>query len=285
LGYLDRVDPDSARVARERYGCLTPWQNDPAVYGRAVVTGTFRGCEEQVVAMLRHMLDKRMEYVGRDGERYHDALQNARLVANAERYYRVMYYGSRDSWNLRDQHMFETLQVLLAFRGPQTKAVIWEHNSHVGNAAATEMGTRGELNVGELARRAYGDAAYLVGFGTDHGTVAAATDWDGPMQIKTVRPAHPESYEKVCHDAALDAFLLPLRQPRRDSLRDELTAARLERAIGVIYRPDTELQSHYFQAVLPQQFDEFVWFDATQAVRALPGIDAREMPDTYPFGL
>ncbi len=159
------------------------------------------------------------------------------------------------------QHMFETLQVLLAFRGPGTKAVIWEHNSHVGNAAATEMGARGELNVGQLARETFKDAAYAIGFGTDHGTVAAASDWDGPMEIKAVRPAHPESYERVCHQAGGGAFLLPLRYPRRADVRDELSPARLERAIGVIYRPETELASHYFQAVLPAQFDEYIWFD------------------------
>ena len=285
LRYLDDVDPDAARVARVRYGSLTPWQGDPAAYGRAVTTGGYRACEEQVVAMLRDMLDQRLDYQLRDGERYLDALQNARLVANAERYYRAMYYGSRASWNLRDQHMFETLQVLLAFRGPETKAVIWEHNSHIGNAAATEMGARGELNVGQLARTTFGDGAYLVGFGTDHGTVAAASDWDGPMEVKQVRPAHAESYERLCHDTAVGAFLLALRQPRRREVRDELMPARLERAIGVVYRPETELASHYFQAVLPAQFDEYVWFDETHAVTPLGHAQTRGTPETYPFGL
>lgn len=285
LRYLDGVDPDAARVARVRYGCLTPWEGDPAAYGRAVVTGAYRACEEAVVAILRDMLDQRLQYQLRDGERYLDALQNARLVANAERYYRAMFYGSRESWNLRDQHMFETLQVLLAFRGPETKAVVWEHNSHIGNAAATEMGARGELNVGQLARSTYGSRAYLVGFGTDRGTVAAASDWDGPMDVKRVRPAHAESYERLCRDAAVPAFLLALREPRRREIRDELTPARLERAIGVVYRPETELASHYFQAVLPVQFDEFVWFDETRAITALPAPTAHGVPDTFPFGL
>ena len=285
LRYLDSVDPAAATVARARYGCLTPWQTDPAAYGRAVVTGGYRGCEQQVVAMLRDLLDKRLDYQLRDGERYLDALQNARLVANAERYYRVMYYGSRDSWNLRDQHMFETLQVLLAFHGPNTKAVVWEHNSHVGDATATEMGARGELNVGQLARAAFGEAAYLVGFGTDRGTVAASTDWGGPMELKQVRPAHPESYEKLCHDSSVEAFLLALRHPRRSALREELTHARLERAIGVVYRPETELASHYFQAVLPRQFDEYVWFDETHAVTPIAGRESHDVPETYPFGL
>ncbi len=285
LRYLDEVDPDAARVARTRYGYLTPWQSDPAAYGRAVVTRGYRDCEEQVVAMLSDLLDQRLAYQLRDGDRFLDALQNARVVANAERYYRAMYYGSRESWNLRDQHMFETLQLVLAFRGPDTKAIVWAHNSHVGNATATEMGVRGELNIGQLARTTFGDAAYLVGFGTDHGTVAAATDWDGPMEVKQVRPSHAESYERLCHDAAVPAFLLPLRHPRRDAVRDELTAPRLERAIGVIYRPETELASHYFQAILPAQFDEYVWFDETRAVTPLATTETRGMPETYPFGL
>ncbi len=285
LRYLDRVDPAAAVVARERYGSLTPWQSDPAAYGRAVVSGSYRGCEEQVVAMLRDMLDKRLEYQRADGGCYLDGLQNAHLVANAERYYRTMYYGSRESWNLRDEHMFETLQLLLAFRGPTAKAVIWEHNSHVGNAKATEMGARGELNVGQLARAAFGEAAYLVGFGTDHGTVAAASDWDAPMEVKHIRPAHADSYERLCHDSSVEAFLLALRRPRRPEVRDELSHARLERAIGVIYRPETELASHYFQAVLPMQFDEYVWFDETRAVVPLAGPEVHGVPDTYPFGL
>jgi protein-L-isoaspartate(D-aspartate) O-methyltransferase len=285
LRYLDSVDRDAAQLARARYASLTPWQTDPAAYGRAVVTAGYRACEEQVVAMLRDLLDKRLAYQQRDGERYLDALQNARLVASAERYYRAMYYGARESWNLRDRHMFETLQVLLAFRGGDTKAVIWEHNSHVGNAAATEMGARGEINVGQLARATFGDAAYLVGFGTDRGTVAAASDWDGPLEIKQIRPAHVESYEWLCHASTIGAFFLALREPRHPALRDELAAARLERAIGVIYRPESELASHYFQAVLPQQFDEYIWFDQSAAVTPLGAVKRAGPPDTYPFGL
>jgi protein-L-isoaspartate(D-aspartate) O-methyltransferase len=286
LRYLDSVDAEAAAVARRRYGCLTPWQGDPGAYGRAVVTGGFRGCEAAAVQMLRDMLDRRIAYMTGDGDRFLDALQNARVVADAERYYRVMYYGSRESWNLRDQHMFETLQTILAFRGPETKAVVWEHNSHVGDAAATEMGVRGELNVGRLCRAEYGDTAYLVGFGTDHGTVAAATDWDVPMEVKRVRPAHPESYERLCHESGRAAFLLALRNPVRDAVRVELAPPRLERAIGVIYRPDTELQSHYFQATLPVQFDEYVWFDETRAVTPLATVpESHDVPDTYPFGV
>jgi protein-L-isoaspartate(D-aspartate) O-methyltransferase len=285
LGYLDRVDPGAAAVARARYSCLSPWEHDPARYGRAVVTGRFTGCEEGVVATLTDLLRQRLDYAARDGDSFLDAAQNALVVADAERYYRVMYYGSVDSWNLRDQHMFETLQTVRAHRGPGTTVVVWEHNSHTGDASATEMGARGEHNVGLLCRREYGEDAFLVGFGTDRGTVAAASDWGGPMEIKAVRPSHARSYERVCHDTGLPAFLLHLREPERAELRDELMAPRLERAIGVIYRPQTELQSHYFQAVLPQQCDEYVWFDESTAVTPTPTRGTAGMPETYPFGL
>jgi protein-L-isoaspartate(D-aspartate) O-methyltransferase len=185
--------------------------------------------------------------------------------------------------------MFDTLQALLKFYGPDSRGIVWEHNSHVGNATATEMSTRGELNVGELCRAAFHDRAYVVGFGTDHGTVAAASDWDEPMQRMRVRPAHADSYERLFHESGLPAFALPLRTPRRAALRDELRAPRLERAIGVIYRPDTELASHYFYASLPDQFDELVWFDETGAVQPLDVAVARrtgsDLPETYPFGL
>ena len=283
--YLDEVDPDAARLARLRYGCLTPWEQDPALYGQAALMGRYETCEPQVVSTLVDLLQKQMDYEARDAENFLEALQNARVAANAERYYRIMYYGSRESWNLRDRHMFDTLETVLRFRGQNAKAVVWEHNSHIGNAAATEMGARGELNVGQLAREQHGDGAFLVGFGTDHGTVAAATNWDEEMQIKTVRPSHPESYERLCHDTGIPAFLLHLRDPRRDEVREKLESPRLERAIGVIYRPETELQSHYFQAVLPWQFDEYIWFDESRAVTPLGGPELAGMPETYPFGL
>lgn len=287
LAYLDKVDPDAAKVARHRYGALTPWQKDPAAYGQAVLVGRYESSEQAVVTMLRDMLGRRVEYARKDGERFFDAAMNARVVANAERYYRAMYYGSAASWNLRDGHMFDTLQSLLAFYGPESKGIIWEHNSHVGNAAATEMSVRGEYNVGQLCRTTFGPAAHIVGFGTDHGTVAAASNWDAPMQRMTVRPAHAESYERICHESGVRAFALHLRDPQRRVVRDELERPRLERAIGVIYRPETELASHYFQAALPHQFDEYIWFDETSAVRPLaaPKRESAELPETYPFGL
>ena len=285
LNYLDEVDPESAKVARERYGCLTPWQRDPATYGHAALTGSYPTCESHVARAVSDLLAKRRAYAEHDGERFLDAEQNARLVANAERYYRIMYYGSRASWNLRDSHMFETLKNLLTFHGADSKAVVWAHNSHVGNAAATEMAARGEYNIGQLCRKEFGEQAYLVGFGTHSGTVAAASDWDGPMEIKTVRPAVPDSYEQLCHATGLARFMLGLRDRGALCGPQGLGKERLERAIGVIYRPETELASHYFQASLPQQFDEYIWFDNTRAVTPLDTAEIKGLPDTYPFGV
>jgi protein-L-isoaspartate(D-aspartate) O-methyltransferase len=288
LEFLERADPEAAKVARARYGLLTPWHRDPAAYGEAVLTGAYKSVESEVVAVLRDLLEKRLEYARRDGEEVFDAGRNARVVAGAEAYYRTMYYGSAASWNLRDAHMFDTLLALLEHHGPDARAIVWEHNSHIGDARATDMSARGELNVGELCRERFGPAAWAVGFGTDRGSVAAATHWGGPMEIQRVRPARADSYERLCHDSTLRAFALHLRDPRRRELRDELLAPRLERAIGVVYRPETERASHYFHASLPEQFDEFVWFDETRAVTPLgvpAGRPEEDLPETYPFGL
>jgi protein-L-isoaspartate(D-aspartate) O-methyltransferase len=285
LNYLDEVDPASAKVARERYGCLTPWQRDPATYGHAALTGSYPTCEVHVVRALTDLLAKRRAYAEHDGERFLDAEQNARLIANAERYYRIMYYGSRASWNLRDGHMFETLKNLISFHGPDSKAVVWAHNSHVGNAGATEMTVRGEHNLGQLCREEFGAAAYLIGFGTHSGTVAAASDWNGPMEVKAVRPSLPNSYERLCHATGLARFMLGLRDRGNLCGPSSLGQERLERAIGVIYRPESERTSHYFRANLPQQFDEYIWFDDSRAVTPLDTDEIKGLPDTYPFGV
>lgn len=285
LDYLESVDPATAEVARVRYGCLLPWADDPSVYGRVVLTRQYKSCEESALAMLTDLLKKRLDYSSADGERFFNAEQNAQLIANAERYYRTMYYAEQNSWNQRDQHMFDTLEAVLDFRGADAKAIVWAHNSHIGDARATQMSARGELNIGQLVRQKYGHAAYLIGFGTDHGTVAAASEWGGPMEVKPVRPSHLDSYERVCHEVNTDNFLLPLRHPLQAMVRERLLAERLERAIGVIYRPETELQSHYFYASLPQQFDEYIWFDESHAVEPLSREVREGMADTYPFGL
>jgi protein-L-isoaspartate(D-aspartate) O-methyltransferase len=285
LAYLDEVDPKAAAVARERYGCLTPWQKEPSTYGRAVLTEGYHKCEEAVIRQCRELLEKGLQYASQDSDSFLDAAQNARLIAAAERYYRIMYYGGAESWNLRDTHMFETLSHVLDARGMDGKAIVWAHNSHIGDARYTEMGVvREELNIGQLCRqRIAGDAA-LIGFGTHSGTVAAASDWGRDMEIKRLRPSHRDSYERLCHDAGIPRFLLDLGKDR--ALRSRLLEPRLERFIGVIYRPDTELMSHYADASLPQQFDAFVWFDETSAVKPLSREHARPgVPDTYPFGL
>jgi protein-L-isoaspartate(D-aspartate) O-methyltransferase len=286
LDYLDGIDPESAVIARERYGCLTPWQKEPATYGRAVLTAGYRRCEDAVVAQCRDLLNRRLEYAARDGKDYFDAAQNARLVAAAERYYRIMYYGGPASWNLRDTHMFETLCHILDTGGPDAKAVVWAHNSHIGDARYTDMGiVRDELNIGQLCRQRFGRDTALIGFSTHAGTVTAATDWDGEMQTMSVRHSHHNSYERLCHEAAVPRFLLDF--DRHQLLSQRLAEPpRLERFIGVIYRPETELLSHYAEASLARQFDAFVWFDETSALTPLGPEHAKPgTPDTYPFGL
>lgn len=286
LEYLDKTDPDAAQAARRRYACLTPWQSEPAAYGRALLSNPERACEEAVVAQLRALLGKRLEYAGDDGERFFDAAQNARLVAAAERYYRSLYYGAAESWNLRDRHMFETLEHLLAERGGNSKAVVWAHNSHIGDASATEMGrTRGELNLGQLCRERFGAGAALLGLSTDTGTVAAAADWDGPMEVMRVRPSRADSYEHLTLATGLPRLLLDLRPGvLDDELRGALDQPRLERFIGVIYRPRTELQSHYVRASLASQFDAWLWLRDTTAVAPLIAGSGSGEDDTYPFG-
>jgi erythromycin esterase-like protein len=292
VDYLVRIDPAEALRARDRYSCFDHVGGEGQAYGHALAYSNAIPCENEVVAQLIELRHRSGAYLHRAGwiaeDEYFFAEQNARLVRNAEEYYQQMYRAEVSSWNLRDRHMAGTLDALIEHLDRQfhrAKVVVWEHNSHVGDARATQMGARGELNVGQLARETFADAAYLVGFGTDRGTVAAASDWDGPMEIKAVRPSHAESYERVCHDSTVPAFLLALRQPWRREVRDELAVARLERAIGVVYRPETELASHYFQAVLPAQFDEYIWFDETHAVTPLGAGRPHGAPDTYPFGL
>lgn len=285
LKYLEEVDPGTAEVARVRYGCLTPWADDPSLYSLAVLTRQYRECEKEVLTTLQNLLKKRIEYSLADGEKFFNVEQNAKLVANAERYYRTMYYAESNSWNQRDQHMFETLQDVLKFRGPESKVVIWAHNSHIGDSSATQMSASGEINLGQLVRQKYGDKTYIIGFGTDHGTVAAASEWGGPLEIKQVQPSHIDSYERVCHEVKTDNFLLPLRQPLQKITRKKLLSERLERAIGVIYKPESEVQSHYFYASLPHQFDEYIWFDETRAVEALAKETTKGIPDTFPFGV
>lgn len=283
LKYLQGVDPATAEIARQRYACLDPW-DDPTAYGAATISGRYESCEKEVLQMLKDLLNKQIQYAQNDGVRFFDAVSNARLIADAEHYYRIMYYGSQESWNWRDQHMFETLKSLMNFSGSHSKAVIWEHNSHIGDMRATQMGKLKEVNVGQMCREYFGQQAYLIGFGTDHGQVAAASYWDGNLEIKEIQPAHPDSYEGIFHTLSQKQFLLPFEDL---DTRAVLVRPHLERAIGVIYRPENEMQSHYFWASLPKQFDEYIWFDETNAVTPLKPTEQPTVKEeeTFPFGV
>jgi erythromycin esterase-like protein len=293
IGFLELVDPEAARRARQRYECFDHFGEDSQAYGYATELGLTQSCEDQAVQQLLD-LQRQATKVFEEGEglledQFFHAEQNARLVKNAEEYYRTMFRGRISSWNLRDRHMAETLGALMSHfdrRYGRSKIVVWEHNSHIGDARATSMGDTGEWNVGQLSREQFGNDAVLVGFSTYHGTVTAASDWDGPAERKRVRPALPGSWETLFHGMNVPAFFLRLRPPR--PALDALERIRLERAIGVIYRPDTERASHYFEARLPSQFDAVVHFDETRAVEPLDrsaGWDTGEPPETYPTGL
>jgi erythromycin esterase-like protein len=294
IDFLEEQDPELARVASRRYGCLDPWAENPAAYGRHSLVEGYARCEVGVIQMLKDLLQKQIDCFAEECDEWLDAAANARLVKDAEAYYRVMYYGSAESWNLRDTHMFDTLNMILDAKGPNSKAVVWAHNSHIGNAAFTDMGReRDELNIGQLVKEKWNGQARLIGFGTHTGTVAAADDWDEPMRIKRVRPSLPDSYERMSHDSGVERFLLDLREGDVGrEVKQALMEPRLERFIGVIYRPETERWSHYSHAILPKQFDGWVWFDETQAVSPLPGEQRPGEPhvvtgeeETYPFGL
>ena len=236
--------------------------------------------------MLVDLLTKALSQARRAGDSFFDAVQNARVVSGAEKYCRVMYYGSAESWNLRDTQMFQILKEIMNHVGPDAKAVVWAHNSHIGDARVTDMGVnRDELSIGQLCREEWGTDAALIGFGTHSGTVTRATDWGGPMEIKAVRPSHPESHEAVGHAAGGERFLLDLRPAIDETLRAAMAEPRLERYTGVIYRPETERWSHYSHAILSDQYDGYVWFDRTEAVVPLPAEALPGKRDTFPFGL
>jgi erythromycin esterase-like protein len=291
LGYLRKVDPDAAERARHRYSCFEMFGEDPQAYGYASTLGVTRACEDEVTAQLLELRREAFAYASRDGrvaaDEYFFAEQNARLVANAENYYRAMFGGRAESWNVRDQHMMETLDSLLAHvgqPGQPSRAVVWAHNSHLGDARATDMSAGGELNLGQLVRERFGHDAWLVGFTTHTGTVTAARNWDDPAERRHVRPSMVGSYERLFHEAGVEQFLLFLRE---GPARDALWAQRLERAIGVIYRPESERHSHYFRTRLPEQFDAVLHIDKTSALEPLErwAYDEVDLPETYPSGI
>lgn len=290
LEYLERIDPEAAQRARARYACFDHFGKDEQAYGYATGLGIAESCEEEVVGQLVEMHRRAAEYARRDGriaaDEYFYASQNARLVINAEKYYRSMFRGRVSSWNLRDRHMVETLESLRQYLGPQAKVVVWAHNSHLGDARQTSMGQEGEWNVGQIVRELHDRDAVLVGLTTHHGTVTAASNWDGPAERKRVRPALGNSYEALFHDVGIPRFLLTFRNT--DHAAAALHESMLERAIGVIYRPETERASHYFQARLAKQFDAVIHFDETRAVEPLERTvewEEGEVPETFPTGI
>jgi len=292
LGYLQSVDPEAAKRARARYACFDHYHEDSQSYGYAAAYGISLSCENAAIEQLRDMQANRFGALESEGN-YSDELfyarQNAILVKNAEEYYRTMFRGRVSSWNLRDSHMSETLDALashLSRTDKPAKIVVWEHNSHVGDARATEIGQQGEWNVGQLAREKHGGDTYMVGFTTHHGMVTAATDWNEPAERRRVRPGIAGSYEDLFHRAGIPAFMLLLRGDK--NLESLLSQPRLERAIGVIYRPETERQSHYFHADLPRQFDAVIHIDETRAIEPLERTsnwETGEVAETYPFGV
>ncbi len=293
LAYLAKVDPVSAKRARKRYACFDHFGKDTQSYGLATGLGMTATCEEAVVNELVELRLRESEYLQRDGriaaDEFFCAEQNAFLIKNAEQYYRTMFRGEVSSWNLRDRHMMQALLELVAhmeqFSKP-AKVVVWAHNSHLGNARATQMSERGEFNLGQLARERFGHEAVLIGFTTHTGTVTAASEWDAPAERKRVRPAVPESYEMLFHHAGHPRFWLEFG--KNPDIALDLRGARLERAIGVIYRPETELASHYFSARLPDQFDAVLHFDHTRAVEPLERSsewEVGEVEETFPTGL
>lgn len=292
LQFLDVVDPDAAARARHRYACFDHFGSDPQAYGYATTLRLAPSCEREVIEQLVELQRSAGEYAERDGRLAPDSVffaeQNARLVRNAERYYRIMFLESESSWNLRDTHMAETLDALSRYLDRPThpaRVVVWAHNSHLGDARATEMSLRGELNLGQLVRSRAGVDARNIGFTTYTGSVTAANDWDGPAERMRVRPALPGSYEDVMHEVPLSNFYLNLRAP--SSAVNALMDPRLERAIGVIYRPRTERASHYFRSCLPEQFDALLHYEVTRAVEPLERSGAwerGEVPETFPTG-
>lgn len=285
IDYLEKVDTRLANLAKARYGCIEPYMSDPAVYGKMVLSKQMISCEKDILKMLIDLLKNKNKLD--NSPEYYYAYQNANVVVDAERYYKAMYYGSAESWNLRDFHMFHTLKSLLTYFKPNAKAIVWAHNSHIGNALATEMYSRGEINIGHLCKEHFGEQSYHIGFGTHTGTVAAANNWGGEMEFIPVNKSLPDSYENLCAQTEIPSFTLPLRANHSgEKLRELLGTPKLERAIGVIYRPKTERMSHYFRAVLPSQFDEYIWFRSSNAVTPITSKSiVPELIESHPFSL
>jgi erythromycin esterase-like protein/predicted phosphoribosyltransferase len=296
ITYLDKVDPKAAARARARYACFDHTSaDDGQAYGFSAAFGAGPSCENQAIEQLVDFQRNALAYARRDGLLAEDevfyAQQNAQTVRNAEVYYRAMFSGRVTSWNLRDKHMAQTLEALVKHLDrhhdvPSARIVVWAHNSHVGDARATEVWADGQLTLGQLVRQKYGDESRLIGFSTYSGTVTAASEWGGIAERKAVRPALNGSIEELLHETGKSAFLVSA--VINPEAADPLSAARLGRAIGVIYRPETERQSHYFHVRPADQFDAMIHIDRTRALEPLEPTSlwiAGETPETYPSGL
>ena len=267
VDYLNYIDPEAGDAARWYYRCIRPVAHDPSLYGRMMQSRNDTACGIGTTAVFNILLENKVAYSVIDEQAYFNAEQNARLVVNGERYFRTLYHEDNTSWNQRDANMLQSLNAMMQHH-PDEKVIIWAHNSHIGDARAVQIAYEGKHNLGQLVRETFDDS-YHIGFGSDHGTVAAAARWKGPMKIMQMPPSHKDSYEYLFHQAEHDNFLLPLRQADHAELTDRLMTKRMQRAIGVTYDPEDEIRRHYFYALLPYQFDEYIWFDETHAVEPL----------------
>lgn len=283
LAYLGGVDPEAAAEARARYSCLAPWQDEPGRFAGEMTRETFEECEDAVVAELRDLLRKRLDLPG-VSEDFVEAVQNARIVADAERYYRLLYQGGPGAWNVRAKHMLDTLRILLAHHGPDARGVVWAHNTLAGDASATSMGREGRTSLGELARVELDKRAYLLGMVTDRGRVTTASRWDGPAESREMRPAREDSWEHLLTRMETPRALLPIHHRAPPAVKERLADSRPQRTVGVVNDPD-EHGGEYVQASLSRQFDEVVWFEESGPVTPLDSEQIEGEPDTYPFGV
>jgi erythromycin esterase-like protein len=271
IAYLMKLDPQAAQRARKRYACFDHTSLDPQTYGYLTNIGIKKSCIHEAVAVLVDLQRNAFEYL-QDGltaqDDYFFATQNARLVKDAETYYRSMFEGRASSWNIRDNHMAETLNILAEHLenrfNERAKIIIWAHNSHIGDARATEMADQGEINIGQLIREQHDGHTCLIGFSTYQGSVTAASEWGNPPQFVKINPGLKGSYEEIFHQLQYQNFLLDL--VNSPELEHFLKIPRLQRAIGVIYRPESERYAHYFFTHLTSQFDFLIHFDKTTAV-------------------
>jgi erythromycin esterase-like protein len=283
--YLERVDPQLAATARRAYNCFEPYAEDVQDYARATALVP-TSCEDEAVSVLRQLRSKAPEFREDGREAYFNAEQNALVARNAELYYRTMVRGGPSSWNVRDHHMVATLDRLMEHHGPQAKAIVWEHNTHIGDARFTDMARAGMVNVGQLVRQQHGqDGVVLVGFGTHRGTVIAAEEWGAPMERLRVPVARRTTFEEEMHDANVGDALLVFDGTDNGGVPG-LQEPIGHRAIGVVYDPDAERWGNYVPTIMARRYDAFLYIDETRAVDPLHmavKVDG-EAPETYPSG-